>query len=106
MAEPEIGTDNKTGRLAWLRAGIVMLFAVVSCLALSAYVVVHWTERQILTTDNWVALVSPLPKEPVVSTALGSFIGSKVFDSAAVEGKVTDALPPKAEFLAGPIRWR
>jgi hypothetical protein len=90
----------------WLRrikAAFAVLLVTVGCISFGAYVVVHWTESQILNTDKWVELVSPLPKQPVVSTALGSFISDKVFTEASVEQKISDALPPKAGFLAGPL---
>lgn len=86
-----------------LRTVLVAVLITVSSLALGCYVVVHWAERQILTTDNWVALVSPLPKESVVSKALGSYMSEQIYSSGQVEAKVVDALPPKAAFLAGPL---
>jgi len=86
-----------------LRALAAALLVIIGCLAFSAYVVVHWAERQILNTDNWVALVSPLPKQPVVATALGGYISDQVFQNVAVEEKITNALPPQAGFLAGPL---
>lgn len=86
-----------------LRTFCLGLLVAIGCLAFGAFVVVHWAERQILTTDNWVTLVSPLPKQPVVSTALGNFIGAQVFQPAPVEQKIKDALPPRADFLAKPL---
>ena len=85
------------------RSFAIWLLVILGCLAFGAYVVVHWAERQILTTSNWVSLVGPLPKQEVVSTALGNQIGDQVFANAAVEQKITDALPPRASFLAGPL---
>ena len=72
-------------------------------LAFAAFVPVHWAERQILTTDNWVALVSPWPKNSQVSTALGNYISNQVFSSANVQQEINDALPPRAAFLAPPL---
>jgi hypothetical protein len=71
--------------------------------ALGLLVVVNWVEKQILTTDNWVALVSPLPKQPVVSNALATYISGQVFSAAPIEQEISQALPPKAGFLAGPL---
>jgi hypothetical protein len=86
-----------------IRAAAVGVLVGVGCLGLAAFVVVHWAERQIFTTDNWVALVSPLPRQPVVSDALGSTISDKVFEAAPVEQEISDALPPRAAFLAKPL---
>ncbi|HEY4161147.1 MAG TPA: hypothetical protein VGM08_03735 [Candidatus Saccharimonadales bacterium] len=97
------GNDKAGGWPARLRAVGVGLLIAVGCLGLGTYVLVHWAERQFLTTDNYVALVSPLPQQPVVSTALGNYIGSQVFSNVDVQQKVADALPPRAAFLAGPL---
>lgn len=87
----------------WVRVVLLWLLAAVACLAFSVYVAVHWVERQVLNTDNWVSMVAPLPKQPVVSTALGGVISDKVFAAVPVQQKVADALPPRAGFLAGPL---
>jgi hypothetical protein len=90
-------------RLNWLRTALIGLLIFVGCLASGAYVVVHWTEDKVLTTDHWVALISPLPKEAVVSNTLGSYISDTVFAEAPVEQAISDALPPRAAFLASPL---
>lgn len=95
--------QSEPKRQSWLRSSLIAILIALGCLSFGVYVAVHWVERQILTTDNWVALVTPLPKQPVVSNALGSYIGKKVFAAAPVEQTISDALPPKAAFLAGPL---
>lgn len=76
---------------------------IISCLAITAYTSIHWVERQVLNTDNWVTLVAPVPKDPEVSKALGSYIADKIFTSVPVEQKVAEALPEQAAFLAPPL---
>jgi hypothetical protein len=88
---------------SWLRLTVVGVLIVAACISLSAYVLVHWVERQILDTDNYVALIGPLPQQPVVSTALGNYVADQVFSAAPVEAKIKDALPPQAAFLASPL---
>src|SRR3569832_220572 len=93
-------------RISWvhrLRVALIGLLVLMGCMFFGAYVVVHWGERQILTTNNWVALVGPLPGQPVVSTALGRYVSNQVFAAAPIEQKITEALPEKAAFLAGPL---
>lgn len=87
----------------WVRVAGVWLFGILAVIAFGTYVVVRWVERQILTTDNWVAMVSPLPKQPVVANALGTYISSQVIDTKDIEARISDALPPRADFLAAPI---
>src|SRR5437660_702671 len=86
-----------------LRSAVTALLVISGCLSFSALVAVHWAERQIFTTDNWVAMVTPWPKQPAVYNALGSFISDQVFTNAPIQAEIADALPPKAAFLAGPL---
>lgn len=88
---------------SWLRVTIVGALIVAACMSLSAFVIIHWVERQILDTDNYVALIGPLPQHPVVSTALGNYVADQVFAAAPVEDKIKQALPERAAFLASPL---
>ena len=72
-------------------------------LCFGLFVLTHWVERQLLTPDNWVTLVAPLPRQPVVSTALGSYITVQLFKNVPIQQEIADALPPKAAFLASPL---
>ncbi len=86
-----------------LRFGIVGLLAAVGCAALFMYTAAHWVERQILTTDNWVATVAPLPQNPTVSSALSNYVTTQIFTNVPVEQQIKEALPPRAAFLASPL---
>jgi len=65
--------------------------------------ITHWVERQLLTTDNWVTMMAPLPKDEQVASALSTFTVDKLIASTDVQAKIADALPEKAAFLAGPL---
>jgi hypothetical protein len=82
---------------------LTVLLMVIGSVALGTYVIAHWIEKQVLTTENWVALVTPLPKEPVVSDALGTYVSKRIFTAVDVERAVSDVLPPRAIILAGPL---
>ncbi len=86
-----------------LRLIAVVVLSTVGCLALINFTFVHWIERQILTVDNWVATVSPLPQTPVVATALGNYVTTQIFANVPVKQEIANALPPKADFLASPL---
>ena len=86
-----------------LQSFLVLLFVGITCLGVVALTAVRWTESQVLTTENWVTYITPLPKNPEVSEALSTFVVSKVFDSGDVQNRVTEVLPPRAEFLAPPL---
>ena len=99
-------TNQPTGNhrtRSFFHGFFMVLFIAVTCLALGAYSIVRWSEHQVLTTDNWVAFVSPLPKQPVVYTALGSYVSAQVFQAASVQQEIANALPPRAAFLASPL---
>jgi len=98
---PADATEQNLHRV--LRVSLMVLLIAVGCLALVSYSLTHWVEHQVLTTDNWVAVVAPLPQAPVVATALSSYITAQVFNNVPVEDEITSALPPKASFLAGPL---
>lgn len=70
------------------------------CLTVAGYVAVRWTEQQILTTDNWVAIVSPLPKNDQVASAVSHYTVTNLFNSIDLSSKVREALPERATFLA------
>lgn len=104
-----VSVDKKTSGLelpgfrTWLRRFGTVLLVVVGCLALGSYVVVYWAERQILTTDNWVQLVSPLTKDSTVSKALADTITGRLFAKVPIQDEIAAALPPRAAFLVTPL---
>lgn len=78
-------------------------FLIIASLVFAAYALIWWTERQILTSDNWVSYSSELPKNPDVANALADKITGQIFANVPVEEKVSEALPPRAGFLAAPL---
>ena len=48
-------------------------------------------------------MVGPLPQNPTVAAALSDYAVTQLFAAVNVEQVVTNALPPKAAFLAGPL---
>ncbi|MBX4201569.1 hypothetical protein KW803_01575 [Candidatus Saccharibacteria bacterium] len=99
----KIKKSPKSGsRFGWRGFAIVLLtfFGLVS---LVGFTMAHWTERQLLTTDNYVKLVAPLPKNDQVATSLSDFAVNKLFAKIELEQKISEALPPKAAFLAPPL---
>jgi hypothetical protein len=86
-----------------LSVAAAILLAGIGSAAVVLYSQAHWVERQILTTDNWVATVAPLPQDPVVATALSTYITTQVFNNVPVQDEIANALPPRASFLASPL---
>jgi hypothetical protein len=86
-----------------LRALLVGILVGIGCLSLVAYIGVHWTERQVLTPNNWVTMVAPLPQNPVVAAALSDYAVAQLYSAVNVPQVISSALPPKAAFLATPL---
>ncbi len=105
MAVKKPAKAKTESRFGW-RGLVITLLSVVGIVSLLGYMMVHWTERQLLTTDNWVELVSPLPKDPQVSSALGTYTVDKLFDATDLQSKITEALPDRAAFLAPTLTER
>jgi hypothetical protein len=81
----------------------VCLLTSIGLISLAAFSIVHWIERQLLTTDNYVAMVAPLPKNPEVANAISSYTVTQLFTSTDLSNKIEQALPDKITFLAGPL---
>jgi hypothetical protein len=100
-----MSTTKQIGHIAnhYVRPGLVVLLSAATCLALVLFTIVHWTEHQILTPENWAATVAPLPKNSEVANALSSYITTNLFSNVPIEEQLKDALPPRATFLASPL---
>ena len=82
---------------------LVGLFLIIASVSLAAYALVAWSERQILDSENWVSYASSLPENPDVAWALSDKITNQIFESVPVQDRITEVLPPRAGFLAGPL---
>lgn len=101
MARQVRAKNNKRSSI-W-RAALVYILLVVGLASLTGFMVVHWVERQILTTDNWVEMVTPIPKNAEVANALSTYAVNQVFTATDLENRITQALPDRAAFLAAPL---
>src|SRR4051812_25068299 len=102
MAESKAAVHKPGFHLRW-RGPAVFLLTFIGVIALVGYLLVHWTERQLLTTDNWVKLVAPMPKDNSVATALSTYSVNKLFTEADLETKIEQVLPPQAALLLQPL---
>ncbi|MER5437520.1 hypothetical protein [Streptomyces sp. NPDC002790] len=79
-----------------------ILVALVAVLAVTSVVGV-WGSRTTLNTDRWISTVGTLPEDPKVNAAVSKYLANEIFDQLDVEQRLSDALPPRASFLAGPV---
>ena len=86
----------------WRRiVGTILL--VVGCVLVPVSLSAVWVRNTLLDTDNYVSTVGPLASEPEVQHAVANRITDALFNNVDVEQKISDALPPRAGFLAAPV---
>jgi hypothetical protein len=61
-----------------------------------------WANRQALDTDNWVETSDQLLENEQIRSTLAFFIVDQLYDSAAVQARLKEVLPPRLEGLAAP----
>jgi hypothetical protein len=83
------------------RIGVGVLLAL-GTLFWTAFGLGLWANRQALDTDNWVETSDQLLQNEQIRSTLGFFIVDQLYDSAAVQARLEEVLPPRLEGLAGP----
>jgi hypothetical protein len=61
-----------------------------------------WAKRQALDTDNWVQTSDRLLENTRIRTGVALFLVDRLYESAAVEARLRDVLPPRLDPIAGP----
>jgi hypothetical protein len=77
------------------------LIAVGSLITLLA-VFALWANRQLLDTDNWTDTSSELLEHDDIRGQISIFLVDQLYANTDVQGRLEDALPPRAQPLAGP----
>ena len=86
-----------------LRRWMVLLLVVLASVGVLGSAVSLWTHSLLFNTDRWVATVGPVAKDPQVTHDLSVYLTDKAVEATDLETRVTDALPPNAQFLAPTI---
>ncbi|MEU6963294.1 hypothetical protein [Streptomyces chrestomyceticus] len=95
--------ERRRARLLALRRLVAaVVIALVAVLTVTSVVGV-WGARTALDTDRWVATVGRLPEDPAVNKAVSAYLTDEIFDQLDVERRLSEALPPRASFVAGPV---
>jgi hypothetical protein len=95
--------DGGRERRHRLRRAIALFLLIVACLSFTVAVPAGWTRRTLFNTDQWVETVTPIVDHPSVTAALSRRITSEVLTVIDAQSVVEDALPPRAQLLAGPM---
>lgn len=86
----------------WRRV-LVAVLVVVSCILAPLSIVAIWSRNQILDTNRYVENVTPLASNPAIIDAAATNATNALFAQVNVEKVAEDALPARADFLAGPL---
>ena len=85
------------------RAVTAMVLIVVASLLLPFAGLTVWVRNMMLSTDRYTTTIDPIAKDPVVQEAVATKVSVAVANELDIAKRAKAALPPKAEFLAGPI---
>lgn len=105
MNDPHTASTESNARRPvprWRRITVGVLVAlsvVLTPLAITAV----WLRNEVLDTGTYVDTVRPLASNPAIIDAAATLITNELFSHVDVEREARDALPKRAEFLAGPL---
>jgi hypothetical protein len=102
-APPSTPADDAPPRAARWRRWTAGTLVVISCILAPLSVITIWVRNQVLSTDRYVANVTPLANDPEVIDAVANGVTNALFSRLDVAEVARDALPDRAEFLADPL---
>jgi hypothetical protein len=76
---------------------------VLASLLIPISVLSTWAITTVTNTDQYVATMSPLARNPVIINHLATKATDALFSTKVVQNKITDVLPPKAKTIVQPI---
>jgi hypothetical protein len=84
---------------------MTVAFVLVILFAVALYAANHavWFATTVLSTDQFVDTLAPLPEDPAVATALGSQFATSVVENNDVAGTIAGLLPDGIAFISAPI---
>jgi hypothetical protein len=84
------------------RRGLVLAVSVLASVLAFFAVFAIWVSRQLLETDTWTNTSSQLLEHPDIQVALAGFLTDSLYSNVDVEAQLANALPKRAQPLAGP----
>jgi hypothetical protein len=93
----------RRAREAHARRIFAAVMTVLAVISLVVTIPATWSYRTLFNTDAFVERVAPAVYDPAVTPVLSDRLTNEVFGLLDVEVVVADALPPRAQVLAGPM---
>jgi hypothetical protein len=90
-------------RLPRWRRGLVATFVIVSVVLVPLAGLSVWVRNLVLDSDKYVETVAPLAKNKAITDLVAKRATDRLFQEVDVAAQAKDALPERAQFLAGPI---
>ena len=95
--------ENKGGIKRKLRSIVVVVLIVLGSVLAPIAAMTIYLRAFVLDTNEYLAVVGPLPKDPAVATALADQVTNQLFARVDVKQAIENALPNSANFLADPL---
>src|SRR5215218_10340882 len=90
-------------RLPRSRRALVAIFVIVSVVLVPLAGLSIWVRNLVLDTDKYVDTVAPLAKEEAITDLVAKRATDRLFQQVDVAAEAKEALPERAQFLAGPL---
>lgn len=94
---------KKRPRARRTRGVVAWILIVLASLLIPISVISAWAITTVTNTDQYVATMAPLARNPVIIDHLATKATDKLFSTHVVQNKVTEALPPKAKPIVQPV---
>ncbi|HKA83651.1 MAG TPA: hypothetical protein VKD21_07295 [Acidimicrobiales bacterium] len=82
---------------------LAVVLVVITSIVLTVSVTAVWARRNALNTDRYVETIGPVAEDVRVQRALGRYLTTQVMAAIDPEELFKDALPERAQVLAGPL---
>ncbi len=102
-APEALESQNKGPRAPRTRRIVAWVLVVLASLLIPISVISVWAIRTVTNTDQYVATMAPLARNPVIVDHLATRTTDLLFSSHVVQNKVEEALPAKAKTIVTPI---
>jgi len=96
-------TAETPKRLPRWRRALVATFVIVSVVLVPLAGLSVWVRNLVLDTNHYVDTVAPLATNKAITDVVAKRGTDRLFQQVDVEARAKDALPDRAQFLAGPI---
>jgi hypothetical protein len=90
-------------RLPRWRRALVAILVIVSVVLVPLAGLSIWVRNLVLDTNHYVDTVAPLATNKAITDVVAKRATTRLFQQVDVEAQAKDALPDRAQFLAGPI---